>query len=154
MATCRVLRIKVQAPTDESSFARAAVWVPRSTLAYHWPRPDGPPYGDAAWSSATRMLSSFRMHWNLTAGWWPKQDVTYRKPTSWLPETSMRLDKYVDHLCRMILGKPSTPRILGAAVAAVGHGPSTKITRDHAISGWLFVRLVGVLLDSPDHMRR
>ncbi len=154
VATCRVLRMDVQAPTTDSSFARAAVWVPQSTLAYHWPRPDGPPYGDAAWSSATRMLSSFRMHWNLTGGWWPKQDVVYRPRASWLPESSIRLDRYVDHMCRMILGKPSTPRILGAVVAAVGYGPATKVTPDHAICSWLFVRLVGVLLDSPDHMRR
>jgi hypothetical protein len=154
VATCRVLRIDVKAPTADSSFARAAAWVPQSTLAYHWPRPDGPPYGDAAWSSATRMLTSFRMHWNLAGGWWPKQDVAYRPRASWLPERSIRLDQYVDHLCRMLLGKPSSPRILAAAVAAVGYGPATKVTNDHALGDWLFVRLVGVLLDSPDHMRR
>jgi hypothetical protein len=154
VATCRALRVNVQAPTGSKSFARAAVWVPQTTLAYHWPRPDGPPYGDAAWASATRMLSSFRMHWNLTAGWWPTEDVRYRKPASWLPERSIRLDRYVDHLSRMMLGRPSDSRMLTAAVTAVGLPPATKVTKDHAISGWLFVRLVGVLLDSPDHMRR
>jgi uncharacterized protein (DUF1800 family) len=154
VATCRVLRVDVKAPRGPSSFARAAVWAPQSMLAYHWPRPDGAPYGDQAWSSATRMLSSFRMHWNLIAGWWPDEDVAYRSPASWLPERSIRLDRYVDHLCRMILGRPSTPRILAASVTAVDAGPATKVTRDHALSGWLFVRLVGVLLDSPDHMRR
>ena len=154
VATCRVMRVDVQEPTADDSFARTAVWVPQTTLVHHWPRPDGSPYGDAAWSSATRVLNSFRMHWNMAAGWWPRTDVRYRTPASWLPKSTIRLDAYVDHLCRMILGRPSTSRILGAAVAAVGFPPSTKVTADHAIGQWLFVRLVGVLLDSPDHMRR
>lgn len=154
VATCRVLRIDVQRPTSGQSFARAANWVPQTTLLYHWPRPDGSPYGDEAWASASRMLSSFRMHWNLTAGWWPREDVRYRAPASWLPERRIRFDRYVDHLCRMILGKPSSTRILSAAVAATGCRPGEPVTRDHAVSEWLFVRLVGVLLDSPDHMRR
>ena len=153
VATCRVLGLHVKAPTGGQSFARACVWVPQTTLLYQWPRPDGSPYGAAAWASATRMLSSFRMHWDLTAGWWPTKDVGYRTPASWLPQPTIRLDRYVDHLCRLLLGKPSDSRILGAAVAATGYGPGTLVTKDHAISHWLFVRLVGALLDSPDHMR-
>lgn len=153
VATCRVLRVDVRAPRGPRSFARSAVWVPQTTLAYHWPRPDGPPYG-AAWASPSRMLSSFRMHWNLTAGWWPTEDVVYRSPASWLPERSLRLDRYVDHLSRVLLGRPSDARTLAAAVAAVGYPPNTVVTREHAVAGWLFVRLAGVLLDSPDHLRR
>jgi uncharacterized protein (DUF1800 family) len=154
VATCRVLRVSARRPTGDDSFAQASVWVPQSTLAYHWPRPDGSPYGDAAWSSATRVLSSFRMHWNLTAGWWPTRDVTYVRPAAWLPQSRIRLDQYVDHLSRMLLGRPSTSRVLSAAVAAVGYPPATVVTRDHELSQWLFVRLVGVLLDSPEHLRR
>jgi uncharacterized protein (DUF1800 family) len=154
VATCRVLRLTARRPTADDSFARASVWVPQSTLLYQWPRPDGSPYGDAAWSSATRMLSSFRMHWDLAAGWWPTKDVTYLAPPTWLPQSRIRLDQYVDHLSRMILGRSSTPRVLTAVVEAVGYPPGTIVTRDHQISGWLFVRLVGVLLDSPEHMRR
>ena len=154
VSTCRVLGVAVKAPTADSSFAHSAVWVPQTTLLYQWPRPDGSPYGDAAWSSATRMLNSFRMHWNLTAGWWPTKDVTYRQPSSWLPQTRIRFDQYVDHLCRMMLGKGSSSRILSAAVAATGTAPGSIVTKDHEVSRWLFVRLVGVLLDSPDHMRR
>jgi hypothetical protein len=44
--------------------------------------------------------------------------------------------------------------VLAAVVEAVGYPPSTVVTEDHAISSWLFVRLVGVLLDSPEHLRR
>ena len=154
VATCRALDVTVERPTGPDSFARVAVWVPQSTLVHHWPRPDGSPYGNAAWSSATRMLSSFRMHWNLTAGWWPTKDVRFHRPKWWLPEKQVRLDAYVDHLCRMILGRPSDKRILEAACVAVGYGPGEKVTKSHQLSDWLFVRLVGVLLDSPHHMQR
>jgi uncharacterized protein (DUF1800 family) len=154
VATCRVLQVTARKPTANESFARHCVYTPRTTMLYQWPRPDGAPFGDAAWASPARMLSSFRMHWNLAAGWWPKLDVTYRTPPSWLPQSRIRLDRYVDHLCRMMLGKGSDSRLLTAAVAATGYGPATVITKDHAVSKWMFVRLVGVLLDSPDHMRR
>jgi uncharacterized protein (DUF1800 family) len=154
VATVRALQVRVGKPTGEESFANAAVWVPQSTLVYQWPRPDGSPRGDAAWASATRMLSSFQFHWDLAGGWWPTQDVTYRASSAWLPKASIRLDEYVDHLCRTVLGRGSTSRILGACLDATGYGPSTVVTKDHQIAGWLFVRLVGVLLDSPEHMRR
>ena len=154
VATCRVLQVVAEKPTSNASFARAAIWVPKATLLYQWPRPDGAPTGDAAWASASRMLSSFRMHWNLIGGWWPRQQVDYRSGGSWLPKRKLRFDEYVDHLCRMMLGKPSTPRILSAAVAATGCSPKTQITKSHAVATSLHVRLIGVLLDSPDHMRR
>jgi uncharacterized protein (DUF1800 family) len=155
VATCRALQVDVHRPRSDQSFARACVWVPQTTLLYQWPRPDGAPLGDAAWSSPTRMLSSFRMHWNLTAGWWPTKDVTYRKSgAAWLPRSRIRLDQWVDHLCRVILGKPSDARLLRAVVTATGYPPATVVTKDHQLAGWLFVHLVGTLLDSPDHMRR
>ncbi len=49
--------------------------------------------------------------------------------------------------------RPSTSKILDVAIAATGCGPATVITKNHAVSSWLFVRLVGALLDSPEHMR-
>jgi hypothetical protein len=130
------------------------VQLARTNFVYQWPRPDGSPRGDEVWCSAGRMLDSFTMHWNMAAGWWPKQDVTYRTSASWLPQASIRLDQYVDHLCRVLLGIGSTPRILSAAVAATGYGPTTVVTKDHPIGRGVFLRLIGVLLDSPEHMRR
>ncbi|NUR05834.1 MAG: DUF1800 domain-containing protein [Nocardioidaceae bacterium] len=154
VATARVLRVAPRKPTSDASYANAIAWVPQSILVYQWPRPDGSPRGDAAWASATRMLSSFQMHWNLAGAWWPRQGATYRTAAAWLPKASIRLDQYVDHLCRVLLGRSSTPRILGACVAATGYPPGTVVTREHPIASWLFVRLIGVLLDSPEHMRR
>ena len=116
--------------------------MPRTTLLYQWPRPDGLPYGAAAWASATRMLSSFRMHWDLTAGWWPTQDVTYRTPASWLPAA----DDPARPVRRPPLpgapGQAVDSRILAAAVAATGYGPASTVTRPTTqISRWLFARL-------------
>ena len=154
VATVRALDITILRPTADDSFARAAVWIPQSTLVYHWPRPDGSPYGNALWSSPTRMLSSFRLHWNLTAGWWPTKGVRTKAPKKFLPEKQIRLDAWVDHLSREILGRPSSKRMLDAALTAVGYGAGEKVTKDHQLTDWLFVRLVGSLLDSPDHMKR
>ena len=154
VATVRVLDVDAQRPTGEAAFARTISWLHGGMILYQWPRPDGPPDRNTAWASATRMLGSFRMHWNLAGGWYPNENVAYRRPASWLPQRRIRFDQYVDHLCRMIHGRRSTPRLLQAAVQAVDCRPGEIITRDHAVAGWLFVRLLGVLLDSPQHMSR
>jgi len=154
VATVRVLQVSAQKPTVQKSFARSISWLTQSMLPFQWPRPDGPPDRNSAWSTATRMLSSFRMHWNLGGAWYPDVNVRYRSAASWLPQRRIRLDQYVDHLCRMFHGKGSTPRILEAVVQALGYPPGEIITKDHAIGRWLFVRLLGVLLDSPEHMNR
>jgi uncharacterized protein (DUF1800 family) len=154
IATCRVLEVAALTPTNSGAFVHKLVQLARTNFVYQWPRPDGSPRGDEFWCSAGRMLDSFTMHWNMAAGWWPKQDVTYRQTASWLPQASIRLDQYVDHLCRVVLGTVSTPRILSAVVAATGFTPSTIVTKDHALGRGVFLRLMGVLLDSPEHMRR
>jgi Protein of unknown function (DUF1800) len=155
VATCRVLGVQVQAPTDDQSFARSCIYVPETTLLYQWPRPDGLPLGDAAWSSATRMLNSFRMHWSLAAGWWPTKDVVYRSNgAAWLPRASLPLDEYVDHLSTSVLGKHADARTVAAVAGVTGYPASTVITARHEVVGWMHVRVMGVLLDSPDHMRR
>ena len=154
VATTRLLGVDVAAPTSDNSFARVAFRAHEGMLLFHWPRPDGPPESGAAWSSATRMLNSFRMHWRLGGGGFSNLDVTYKKPVSWLPQRRIRMDQYVDHLCRMLHGKASTPQLLQAAVKALDIPPHEVITKDHAITRWLFVRLLAVLLDSPVHMSR
>jgi len=155
VATVRVLGVNARRPTGGGRhFATTISWLHQSMLLYQWPRPDGSPDRNSAWSSATRMLSSFRMHWNLGGGYYPNVAVRYRTPASWLPQRRIRFDAYVDHLSRMLHGRGSTPRILKAAVQAVGCRPGEIIDRDHALADWLMVRLIGVFLDSPQHMSR
>ena len=154
VATVRALGVTASAPRSRASFASAIAYLPRSMLLYSWPRPDGAPETNADWASAARMLASFRMHWLLAGGYYPHSGVRYRKPASWLPQPSLRLDRYVDHMCRMLLGRPSTSLDLKAVCQATGRGPSETVTRRHPFASYLFVRMAIVLLDSPDHMSR
>jgi uncharacterized protein (DUF1800 family) len=152
--TARVLGVKAQRPTRAPAFGIVIAYAHGGDPLYGWPRPDGAPQHNAAWSSASRMLASFKMHWNLAGGYWPTEAVAYRAPQSWLPQRRIRFDQYVDHLCRLVHGRGSTPVMLQAAVQATGCRPGEIVTRDHAVAGWLFVRLMAVLLDSPTHMTR
>ena len=154
VATCRVLRVEAQAPTTSSSFANALSWTINSDLVHHWPRPDGPPDTAAAWASPSRMLNSWQMHWGLAGGWSPSQQVTYATPASWLPQASLRFDRFVDHLCRVLLGHGSTPLLLDAACEGTGTGVAEVVTVDHAVIRYKLYRLLAVVLDSPEHMTR
>jgi uncharacterized protein (DUF1800 family) len=159
VATTRVLDVDISAPTSEGSWATAVRYISGADLLFSWPRPDGPPLVGSAWSSASRMIASFDMHINLAGGWWPTKDATYHAPASWLPVPSLRFDAYVDHLCRLWLGRAADARLLRAATEAVTGSaswavitPSTTITAQHQIGSWEFYRLVIALLDTPDHM--
>jgi len=154
IATVRVLGINAARPTNADSFSTAIAWAHKGPLVFQWPRPDGPPDFNSSWTSPTRMLGSFKMHWNLAGGYWPNRGVGYRRPVSWLPQRVIRFDQYVDHLCRLVHGRPSTRHQLKAACQATGVGVGERITRDHALADWLFPRLVASLLDTPTHMSR
>jgi uncharacterized protein (DUF1800 family) len=154
VATARVLNVKARKPVAEDAFARKVSHVQGGMLLYQWPRPDGPPDRNSAWSSATRVMASFRMHWLFASGTYPKHEVTYRSTASWLPKRRIRFDQHVDHLSRLLLGRPSTPAILKAAVEATGVAPGTVVTKKHSIARYGGVRLIGALLDSPTHMTR
>ena len=154
VATCRVLGVKAIAPTTGQSFANKAWASIKSIPVYQWPRPDGMPPGSSAWISAGRMLNSFKMHWQLTAGWWLTEGAVYRKAASWLPQSTISLDLWIDHLCRSVLGKGATPLRLDAVVAATGFPLTTQVTSAHRLCGSLFPRVMGTLLDTPDHMCR
>jgi hypothetical protein len=100
------------------------------------------------------MLSSFRMHWDLASGTRPARDVRYRKPKYWLPRERIRLDRWVDHLSRTLLGRRSTRTQLKAVCQATGYRPDDKIDKRHPLARDGFVRVAAVLLDSPAHMTR
>ncbi len=156
--TARALGIRAQAPGSgeeaSGSYANALAWTLGSTLPFQWPRPDGAPDDAATWGSATRMLNSWAMHWDAAGGWWPSRRVTYPTPVSWLPQSSIRFDRFVDHLCRQMLGRRSTAALREVAAVATGVGLGETITAQHALIGWKMPRLLLALLDSPDHMSR
>jgi uncharacterized protein (DUF1800 family) len=159
VATTRVLAVDIQTPVSKNSWAYIANYAHRSAPVFSWPRPDGPPITGAAWSSPSRLFTSYGMHLNMGGAWWPKEAATYRPPAKWLPATSLRFDAFVNHLCLTWLGRPADARLLKVATQAVT-GPeawanitaSTTVTSKHALASWLFPRLVSALLDTPEHM--
>jgi uncharacterized protein (DUF1800 family) len=159
VTTTRVLAVDIKAPTSTSSWANAASYVHGASQLFSWPRPDGPPLDNASWSSASRLFASYSMHADLSGGWWPTQDATYRTHASWLPVPQVRFDRYVDHLSRLWLGRAADTRLLNAARQAVTRPEkwgvvtnSSLIDKDHMVAGWAFPRLAWALLDTPDHM--
>ena len=151
VATARALDVQVNAPTSTNSWAFHANYVHGGPRLFSWPRPDGPPLTGRAWSSASRLFSSYKMHRNQAGGYYPPQ-ATYRKGASWLPTKGMRFDAYVDHLCRSWLGRAADARLVQAACQVTSISASTTITATHAAATYRFVRLANALLDTPDHM--
>ncbi|HEX2893002.1 MAG TPA: DUF1800 domain-containing protein [Marmoricola sp.] len=156
VATYRALGVQVLAPTAGGSAANAMLWQCSDIglRPFGWTRPDGRPDQAEAWSSVSRMLNSFDVHYTMSGGWWPTQDAVYRTPVSWLPAASVRFDELVDHLSRTLLGSPASALIQTAAAQATGLAPDTVITATHALVRWEMPRLLTVFLDSPTHFTR
>jgi hypothetical protein len=156
VATYRALGARSRAPLSDQSAANAMLWQSGSIglLPYSWPRPDGRPDTGEDWSSVSRMLASFQVHYCLSGGWWPSKDITYRTPKSWLPQPSIRMDYFVDHLARSLLGRGSTAALLKACCEATDTARTETITVDHKIIKWSMARLLTTFLDTPQHLGR
>lgn len=156
VATYRALGVGVARPRNGESAANAILWQSDQIgmTPFDWPRPDGRPDTADAWTSVSRMLGSFDMHYTMSGRWWPTEGAIYKKPVQWLPQKSLRFDRLVDHLSRSILGRPSSALLLKAAVQATGIAPGTIITKTHALITWQMPRLLTVFLDNPQHIGR
>lgn len=156
VATHRVLRTEIAKPIDDNSTANSMLW--QTTAIGHspfaWGRPDGPPEQAAAWSSTSRLLASFDIHYSMAGGWWPKKEATYPTYVSWLPAPTVRFDAFVDHLSRQVLGKAAPARLVQACSEAVGVAPGATVDKDHAVARWKFPLVLTTLLDTPDHLHR
>lgn len=155
--TTKALGVRPRAPRlpeNDTSYAHAIAWAHGSMPLYSWPRPDGAPEGNSAWSTPGRVLQSCRLHLDSAGGWWPKLDVDYVAPPTRLPKPSLRFEEFVDHLCRTLLGTPLTPRLLSAVCQRVELAPTDIIDAAHRAVGWTFPHIVGVLLDTPVHLTR
>jgi hypothetical protein len=156
IATYRALGVKVASPQTSSSAAVQILWQAHQIGQgpFEWPRPDGRPDTAGAWSSVSRVLGSFTVHYEMAGSWWPKVGISYRSPAGWLPKSAIRFDALVDHMSRSILGRASTSLLLRVACQATGIGPSAVITKDHALVRWMMPRLLTVFLDNPTHLGR
>ena len=162
VATYRALGVKVSDPPagDNGSAARVILWQAEAigAVPFDWPRPDGPPADNAAWSSPARLLASMDTHWAMSGGWWPSEGIRYRSARAWLPKKRLRFDLLVDHLSQQLLGRRSSSRLLQACVEVCPDDwkvrPSTRITMEHPLMKWGLHRLIATVLDSPDHFTR
>jgi len=156
VATYRVLGVRTAAPVVAKSAANAILWQCSDVglVPFTWPRPDGRPDSAEPWSSTSRLLNSFEVHYVLAGGWWPNREVTYRSAASWLPQSRIRFDRLVDHLSRTLTGRRSTSILLRACCEAVGAAPGETITTSHAVVKWKMPRLLVTFLDQPAHLTR
>jgi len=156
IATYRALGVRVAPPKNDSAAAVSILWQTNQIgqAPFEWPRPDGRPDTASAWSSVSRLLGSFSVHYSMAGGWWPSVGIAYTAPAGWLPKTSIRFDSLVDHLARSILGRGSTALLLQVACQATGIVPSAVITKEHELIRWGMPRLLTVFLDNPTHLGR
>ncbi|MEI5671637.1 MULTISPECIES: DUF1800 domain-containing protein [unclassified Nocardioides] len=153
-ASYRLLGARISRPRSDFSAANQVYWqVAGLGLApLTWPRPDGPPLDNAAWSTATRVLASVSLHWEM-AGGWPEDDVTFARRTSYLPQKEMAFRKFVDHLSRVLLQRPSTEDLLHACCLATGYRPTTRVTKRSDLFRGRWQKLMTTFLDSPAYYR-
>ena len=156
VATYRALGVQVSAPTGGSSAANAMLWQTTAIgmRPFGWTRPDGRPDRAEAWSSVSRMLNSFDVHYSMAGGWWPTKDAVYLRPAQWLPSAAVAFDAFVDSLSCRILGRPATDVLQAAARQATGCTAAEVITADHGLVRWEMPRLLTALLDGPTHFTR
>ncbi len=161
-ATYRALGVRIEAPRlpypdhGEATAAQAIHWQVGGLglTPLSWPRPDGQPIDNEAWSSPARLVASMEVHYVMSGGWWPTAGITYRTPQEWMPQRRLRFDQLVDHLSQQILHRRSTARLLEACCQAVDVRPREVITRDHELMRWRFGRLLSTFLDSPTFLTR
>jgi hypothetical protein len=156
IATYRALGVSIARPTKDDAAANAILWQTNQIgqVPFGWPRPDGRPDTADAWTSVSRILGSFDVHYTMAGGWWPSVGAGYRTPVSWLPAASVRFDALVDHLSRSMLGRAASAELLKVATQATGIAAATVITKDHGLVRWEMPRLLTVLLDNPQHLGR
>ncbi len=156
VATLRVLGVRPRAPKVRDDFANMFVFQIGATgqKPFDWPRPDGFPDVADAWTGVTRMLGSWKMHWAIAGGYWPRGQVDYRPPHSFLPALPLKFKAVVDDLSRRLLSRPATAALQQAATAYTGIQPWERIATKDDIRLGQMVKLISVVLDTPAHMSR
>jgi uncharacterized protein (DUF1800 family) len=151
LACYRVLGVNVSRPSEPESAANITQYQVASLglEPWTWPRPDGQPVDSASWSTPTRALASMTLHWYMAAGTWPRIDVTFRPPVSWLPRSSIPFRDLVDHLSRLLLHRPSTAALLQSCCEATELAPTAVVGPGSDLFLTRWQQLVAAILDSP-----
>ncbi len=159
VATYRALNITIKDPPNTGGDQHAAncmLWQAGQIglTPFTWPRPDGAPADNKSWSSPSRMMASFQVHYTLAGGWYPKKGIAYKSRASWVPRYPIRFDELVDYLSLRLLGRRSTSTLLQACCEVVGYRPSDRIVKGHRLVKYDLPYVLATILDSPAHLTR
>jgi len=156
VATYRALGVRAQKPLGNDSFANAIIYqtAAMGQRVFDWPAPDGFPMLNESWVGVSRMLNSFQTHHLQAGGYYPSKQATHRTPASWLPRLPARFDQVVNSICRKVLARPATPELQRAASIRLQIAGSERIRSRSDLPDYKMTRLLGTLLDSPQHMTR
>ena len=156
VATVRALGIRPQPPTTGDSFANAMLWQYGSAgqAPYEWPAPNGYPEADAAWASAGRVLTSFAIHRDLAARWWPTEQARFPSYESLLPPMPATLAQVIDHQAVRMLGQKPNDAVRNGIAQLLGIPLGRRLSQDEALQYWTLRGILSSLLDSPLHLHR
>jgi uncharacterized protein (DUF1800 family) len=156
IATYRALGVKVQKPVGRESFANAVVYqtTAMGQRVFDWPAPDGFPLLNESWVGVSRMLNSFQTHHLQAGGYYPSKEATHRSAVSWLPKLPARFDAVVEHVCQQLLARPATAELQKAASIRLQMSAGQRVASRADLPTYKVTRLLGTLLDSPQHMTR
>ena len=156
VATVRSLGIRPREPVDDGSFANAMYWQysEGGQPPYEWPAPDGYPEADGAWASAGRILTSFTMHRDLAARWWPTEGAAFPTYASMLPTMPATLGQIIDHQSRRMFGQLPGDAVRNGISQLLGMPLAQQLSKDEALDYWTLRGVLSSLLDSPLHLHR
>lgn len=156
IATYRALDVRVKAPVKATSFANAIIYqtTAMGQRVFDWPTPDGFPLLNESWVGVSRMLNSWQTHHLQAGGYYPSEEATHRTTQSWLPALPARFDEVVNHLSWQLLARPASADLLSAACTRLNTPAGQRIGSLADFPTYKMTRLLGTLLDSPQHMTR
>lgn len=155
--TYRVTGVEIDPPegvTGEASEAILGLSEDMGQRPFDWERPDGFPDVADAWSSASRVLGSWKVHRNAAVGNFPQIGITYLPTEEWLPDLPAPFSTVVDHVSRRILAREASDAIIDAAATAADASPDEEVTSDSGVVLHRFAQVITAVLDTPEHMTR
>ena len=158
VAMYRALGVLPRQPTQEGAFATDFHWLvsDMGQQPFDWPRPDGSPDTGESWAGVSRVLNSFDVHHTAAAGWWPREDVTYRDHEAWLVGLTFpaTLDEVTDHISQRVLCRRATDALQQAAATRLGMARTYVVRTVADMQMWRLQYVLAAALNSPDHMHR
>lgn len=152
VATARVLDVRFSRPRSDEDAAYAVLNLHGGYPPFMWRAPDGHPDDGQSHGSPSRLITSFKMHWQLASGALTAPGVRFRPVSAWIAKEPEPFDSYVDRLSRHLHGRNADERVLEACCIATGHRPDDLVDRTSPLAGDLGVRALAVLLDHPRHL--